>query len=177
MISKILSFDWALWFFWIMATTLGWLLGSLILPGLAIVTAGIVVGIFQWLVLLGRITLPWRWALATAIGWTVGYILMFFVVPRELEMLNGIGIGFATGIAQWIVLRREVQWAAWWIVFSIIGWITGLTLLPGILLTGTMAGALTGLALEILLRHPRLKTIGNQTSTRDDVDLSERNTL
>ena len=159
MISKILSFDWALWFFWIMATTLGWLLGSLILPGLAEVTAGIVVGIFQWFVLVGRISHPWRWILATGVGWTAGYILTFFTIPDELEILNGLGIGLATGIAQWFVLRREVQWAGWWIVFSIMGWITGLTLLSGILRTGTMAGALTGLALEILMRHPKSNTI------------------
>ena len=33
MIPKILSIDWALVFFWIMATTLGWFLGGLILTG------------------------------------------------------------------------------------------------------------------------------------------------
>ena len=66
-------------------------------------------------------------------------------------------IGLTVGIAQWVILRRELHWAGWWIIFSIIGWTTGLTLLPGVMLTGTMAGVLTGIALEILLRHPRLK--------------------
>lgn len=147
-----------------MATTLGWALGSLLLPGLTQVTAGIVVGMLQWLVLLGRIPRPWRWAVATTVGWTVGYILTFFAVPPELEILNGVGIGLVAGFAQWIVLRRELQWSGWWIVFSMIGWITGLTLLPGILLTGTMAGALTGIALEILLRHPTPKTVMGSAS-------------
>jgi len=158
-ISKILSFDWALWFFWIMATTLGWLLGNLILPGLAIVTAGILVGIFQWLVVQGRVIRPWRWALATVAGWSIGYLLAFFGIPPELEIFEGAVIGLSTGIAQWTILRREVHWAGWWIIFSIIGWTTGLTLFPGILLTGTMAGALTGFALEILLRYPKPRTI------------------
>jgi hypothetical protein len=153
-ISKILSFNWALWFFWIMATTLGWLFGGLILPGLAIVTSGILVGIFQWLVLQGRILRPWRWIVATSLGWVAGYLISFYALPEELQ---GIVIGLTTGFAQWTVLRGTVQWSGWWIVFSVIGWTTGLTLLPGILLTGTMAGAFTGIPLEILLRFPNAK--------------------
>ena len=159
MISKILNFDWALWFFWIMATTLGWLLGGLLLPGLAFVTSGILVGIFQWLVLQSRITRPWRWVVATSIGWLVGYLITLFVLPQELFVFEGATIGLTTGFVQWTLLRREVYWAGWWIIFSIIGWTTGLTLLPGVLQTGTMAGALTGLPLEILLRDRKPKII------------------
>ena len=156
MISKILSFDWAFWFFWIMATTWGWLLGSLILPGPTLVISGFIVGVFQWLVLQGRIARPWHWIIATSTGWITGYFIAFFLLPPELE---GAVIGLATGIAQWPILRREFRWAGWWIVFSIISWTTGLTLLPGIFLTGTMSGILTGLCLEILLRNPKPGTI------------------
>jgi hypothetical protein len=157
-ISKILSLDWAFLFFWIVATTLGWLLGGLILSGLALVTSGFLVGIFQWLVLQGRIARPWRWTIATIVGWGLGYLIAFFGLPRELEFFEGAMIGLATGITQWAILRHEVQWAGWWIVFSLIGWTTGLTLLPGVLLTGTMTGSITGLCLEVLLHHPKLKT-------------------
>lgn len=159
MISKILSFDWTLLFFWIVATTLGWLVGGLILTGLTIITSGVSVGILQGLVLQGHIRRPWHWVIATTAGWTVGYIIMFFGIPRELEILDGVTIGLTTGVAQWVVLRRELQWAGWWVIFSVVGWITGLTLFPGVMLTGTMAGALSGLALEILLRYPKLQTI------------------
>jgi len=138
-----------------MATTLGWLLGRFILPGISLVISGFFVGIFQWLVLQGRIARPWRWALATTIGWTIGYLIAFFVLPAELGVLEGLIIGLITGIAQWMILRREVEWAVWWIVFSMIGWITGLALVPGLLSTGAMAGALTGLCLEVLLRYPK----------------------
>jgi hypothetical protein len=175
-ITKILSFDWALWFFWIVATTLGWFLGKLILPGLTLITSGFFVGIFQALVLQDRIQHPWRWIVATTAGWTAGYLIMFFGIPGQFEIINGVVIGLTTGIAQWVVLRREVQWAGWWIIFSIMGWTTGLTLFPGVMLTGTMAGLLTGFALEILLRHPKLKAIGNQTSGPDRLDPSGWNT-
>ena len=164
MISKILSFDWALWFFWIMASTWGWLLGGLILPGVTMIIAGILVGASQWLVLQGRFDRPWRWIVATSFGWIAGYFITLLMLPQELETLTGMIIGLTTGIAQWMILRREFHWAGWWIIFSTIGWITGLTLLPGILLTGTMAGALTGLCLEILLRNPKPKTIAASLS-------------
>lgn len=154
-----------------MATTLGWLLGGFILPGQTIVISGFLVGIFQWLVLQGRIAHPWRWIVSTFFGWTIGYLVTFFMIPQELEMFNGVVIGLITGIAQWLILRRELHWAGWWIIFSIIGWTTGLTLLPGVLLTGTMAGVLTGFALEILLRNPKLKTNQIQASSPDRLDL------
>ena len=171
MISKILSFDWTLWFFWIMATTLGWFLGGLIFSSLSLVTSGLFIGIFQWLVLQDRIVYPRRWVVATFSGWIVGYLFVFIGIPRQFEVFNGVIIGLAAGIAQWVILRRELHWAGWWIIFSIIGWTTGLTLFPGVMLTGTMAGALTGLALEILLRHPKLKTIRAQASSSDRLDL------
>ncbi|MCJ7432626.1 MAG: hypothetical protein MUO77_03985 [Anaerolineales bacterium] len=176
MISKILSFDWALWFFWIMATNLGWFLGGLIFSGLTFITSGLLIGIFQWLVLQGRIVRPWRWIVSTFSGWTVGYLIMFLGIPREFEIFDGVAIGLTTGIAQWVILRHELHWAGWWIIFSVVGWTTGFTLLPGFMLTGTMAGALTGLALEILLRHPKLTTICKQASNPDRLDLSGRNT-
>jgi hypothetical protein len=156
-ISKILSFDWALWFFWIMATTWGWLLGGLILPTLAMVIAGGLVGIFQWLVLQSRLVRAWRWIVATGLGWLAGYFITLLLFPQELESLVGAVMGLTTGLAQWAILRREFQFSGWWVIFSIIGWTTGLTLLPGILLTGTMAGVLTGICLEVLLRFPKPK--------------------
>jgi hypothetical protein len=73
-----------------------------------------------------------------------------------------------------MVLRRELHWAGWWIIFSIMGWTTGLTLFPGLMLTGTLAGLLTGLALEILSRHPMLKTGDVQNPRPDRLDQSGR---
>jgi len=142
-----------------MAVTWGWLLGGLIFSGVTLVLSGFMVGVFQWLVLQGRIARPWRWIVATSAGWIAGYFITLFMLPEEFVFLEGMVLGLTTGIAQWLILRRELHWAGWWIVFSIIGWITGLTLFPGVLLTGTMAGVLTGFPLEILLRYPKPKTM------------------
>ena len=167
MISRILSFDWALLFFWLMATALGWVLGGAVFPGLGFVTTGLAVGIFQSLVLQGRIRKPWRWVLATTAGMAAGNLIVLFAIPPQFGIVDGVVIGLTTGMAQWLVLRREVQWAGWWIAFSLIGWTTGLTFFPGFMLPGVMAGILTGLALEILLRNPKPKTASDQTPSLD----------
>ncbi len=60
------------------------------------------------------------------------------------------------GITQWLFLRRHLHQAGWWIVVSALGWTAGLTLLTGPLLVGAVAGAVTGIALELLLRYPNL---------------------
>jgi hypothetical protein len=158
-IKRILSFDWAFWFFWIMATTWGWLLGSFIPSGITLVISGCIVAVFQWLVLQGRVSRPWHWIVATSIGWIAGYLIAFFLLPPELESLTGLVLGLITGVAQWLILRREFHWAGWWIVFSMIGWLTGINLVSGIFITGMMAGVLTGVCLEILLRNPKPRTI------------------
>jgi hypothetical protein len=149
-------FDAALWFQWIMATTLGWLLGDLLLPNLSAISAGVGVGVLQWPILYRRIPRAWRWPLITALAWLGGSILISTIVPKDLQTLfSGPFLGPVVGLAQWLILRRELRWAGWWIVISAMAWITGLTLLPGILATGAMVGAISGIALALLLRYPK----------------------
>lgn len=136
-------------------TTLGWLLGSLLLTGIGPLAAGFGTGILQWVVLQQRISKAWRWIVASTLGWAVGWIFVLTTIPNVLNFLDGLVAGFAIGIAQWWVLKDEVEWSGWWVVISVVGWTTGMTLLPGVLLTGTMAGAITGFALELLLRFPK----------------------
>jgi hypothetical protein len=153
--TKTLSLDWALWFLWIMATTIGWVLGRFLLPNLTFVTIGIGLAVLQWLVLQHRIRKAWRWIIATTLGWLLGSTLILVSLPEGMDFLAGVIIGVTTGTAQWLVLRREIYWAGWWIVISVIAWTTGMALLPGVMLTGVMAGAITGLALILLIRFPK----------------------
>jgi hypothetical protein len=150
------AFDSFFWLQWILATALGWILGSLLLPYISAFAAGVGAGIMQWPVLYHRIPRAWRWPVATAIAWVGGSLLLLIAVPADVQiLLAGLLLGPIVGLAQWLILRREVYWAGWWIVISTIAWITGLTLLPGILSTGALAGALTGLALNLLFHYPR----------------------
>ena len=149
------SFDWALWFYWLMATSLGWVLGRFVLPNLAFVTIGLGLGILQWLVLQKRFKNAWQWILVTTLGWTLGSVIVMSLIPDGMDFLAGLTIGITTGTAQWLVLRNELHWAGWWIVINIVAWTTGFALLPGLLLTGVLAGLITATALGLLYRFPK----------------------
>jgi hypothetical protein len=146
------TMDWAFWFYWIMATTLGWLAGSLLLSAIPIVISGVVIAAFQWTVLYKRIQKAWRWAIFSSLGWIVGYILFVLFFPAEMGFLLGPILGSILGVVQWVILRKELDWTGWWIIVSILAWTTGLTVMPGLLTSGSLPGALTGLALVILFR-------------------------
>jgi hypothetical protein len=60
------------------------------------------------------------------------------------------------GTTQWLFLRGHFHRAGWWIVISALGWTAGLALLTGPLLVGAVAGAVTGITLELFLRYPAL---------------------
>jgi serine/threonine-protein kinase len=150
--TKSRSLDWALWFYWIMATTLGWLLGSIFFQGIPVIISGVAVAAFQWSVLYKRIPNAWRWAVVSSLGWITGYILFVVFFPADFGIFLGPVVGGAVGIAQWFVLRKELDWAGWWIIISILAWTTGLTLIPGLLSSGALPGALTGLALVLLFK-------------------------
>jgi hypothetical protein len=148
--TKSKTLDWALWFYWIMATTLGWLLGSIFFQGIPVVISGVAVAAFQWAVLYKRMANAWRWVIVSSLGWIAGYVLFVVFFSANLAFLLGPLVGGSVGVAQWFLLRKQVDWAGWWIVISVLAWTTGLTLMPGFLSSGALPGALTGLALIIL---------------------------
>lgn len=152
--SRTLSFDWALWFQWIMATTLGWVLGRFLLPNLTFVTIGIAIGVLQWFILQHIIRDAWRWIIATSLGWLLGASIIMILLPAAPEFLAGVITGIGVGLPQWLVLKGEVRWSGWWIMINIVAWTTGMALLPGILLTGIMAGLITGTAIGLLMQNP-----------------------
>lgn len=149
------KFDSAFWFLWILATALGWFLGGVLLSGIGLVPSGVAIAFLQWLVLQQRIHKSWRWIVVSIIGWSLGWGISLMAYSLGLDFLNGMLIGVATGTAQWLILRREIQWSGWWIAVSAIAWAAGISLLPGVMLSGTIAGVITGIALELLLRNPK----------------------
>ncbi|MBN1660167.1 MAG: hypothetical protein JXA93_17335 [Anaerolineae bacterium] len=148
-------FNWFFWFQWIMVTAVGWVLGTVLLPPIDLAVSGIVIGALQGLILQHQIGRNRHWVVASALGWAAGWALTLVAVPAGFGLLAGIVLGAAVGIAQWLVLRREVQWAGWWIIISTLAWATGLGITPGFLMSGVMAGSLTGFALDLLLNFPR----------------------
>ena len=150
--TKSETMDWALWFYWIMATTLGWLVGNLFFNGIPVIISGVAIAGLQWTVLYKRIQKAWRWAIYSSLGWIAGYIFFVVFVPASLGFLLGPLMGGVAGSVQWFLLRKEVDWAGWWIIISVLAWTTGITMMPGLLSSGALPGALTGLTLVILFR-------------------------
>jgi hypothetical protein len=148
------EFDWALWLQWLAATTLGWVLGGMMLAGLALGVAGVVLGTLQWVVLRQRLRQAGWWILASAGGWTIGWVTVSVVIPPESWIHGGAVLGTAIGAAQWLVLHRQFYQAGWWVIISALAWTIALEGLTGELLVGAVVGAVTGIALELLLRYP-----------------------
>ena len=147
--------DWAFFFYWIMATTLGWVTGRMFFQGIPIVISGVAIAVLQWTVLYKRIPKSWPWAVYSSIAWVVGYILFVIFVPEEMGYFFGPVIGVILGVVQWFILKQEFELAGWWIVISIIAWTTGLVIMPGPLTSGALPGALTGITLVLFFRFSR----------------------
>ncbi len=153
------SVEWGIWFQWVLASTVGWVVGWLVIgdPGV-----GVGVGLAQWLVLKRAINEAGWWIWASTVGWFVGWAMVStgVLLPAGLgqgltSVLAGAVLGAAIGLAQWLVLRRMVYQAGWWTFASVIGWTVALTGVLGRTIVGTVVGALTGFMLDWLLRHPR----------------------
>ncbi len=143
------SFDWVLWIKWVLATTLGWIVGWAISE----FAVGLTTGLAQWVVLRKQIEHSEWWVLASGIGWAAGRGFVTAVTPSQSTILVNAILGAALGLAQWLVLQRSVIQAWWWIIVSTLSWIVGLTGFLGATLIGSVVGAVTGLALEPLLRY------------------------
>jgi len=149
-------FNWTLWLQWLAVTAMGWILGGVLLPELALVGTGLVIGLLQWVVLRQYLRQAGWWILASAVGWAGGWWIVSSVAPLEIGILTEPLLGAAMGTLQWLVLRRQLRQSGWWIVVSALGWTVALTGLTGQLLVGVVVGAVTGITLELLLRYPSL---------------------
>lgn len=160
------AFDWTLWLKWVLVSTLGWGISMAVGAQFLI---GTIVGLLQWLVLRSQFRGHGWWIPASAGGWAGAAGLITLILKPESAgglagMITPFLLGTGIGLGQWLVLRGQVQRAWWWIVVSALGWTVGLLDVLGVSLTGSVAGAATGLGLELLLRHPRPHAQGEGTA-------------
>lgn len=161
---------------------MAFLIGSLDL-GLARVGvpifSGLLLGLAQWWVLRPYVTYSVDWVLNHAIGWAVGFVLGLLVVQLLSTTPIGMLVGFVTfgvivALFQYPVLRREIPHLASWIAANVVGWTLGAYLsqlaagvffqnslpttftavLVSVGITGLVAGAVTALALIVIVRQP-----------------------
>ena len=179
------------WLAWVLASIMGFGMGALlglyfayglfdrdpfdIIMGLTLGTVmGATGGYFQWFVLRERIAGAGLWWLASALG--VGLAMSAVVAANTGENYAMVGVligsvfGVAGGILQWLILRRKVSRAGWWLLANLLGSLVGGIAIPvasvifeagqwvlGVMTLGFVFGvgngAVTGAALVWLLRQ------------------------
>jgi hypothetical protein len=188
---------WSFWLQWVLANTVGWIVGmalfttiggfaaaltsgvaKIISWGIIATIAGTVMGINQWMVL-NLFSLPrggrWAkwWVIVTIISWVPSMVVV--VGLGAGERLNfatsGAIIGISMGIAQWFILRGQVERAEWWGIANTVGWMVGMAGIDlmnravGFGLAGAISGAITGGWLVWLLQHPLNKLENEQEAS------------
>ena len=109
--------------------------------------------------LLGYLATGWGLGVADTQGETA---FARFAVPSSMVVA-----GATVGALQWLVLRRWIPRAGWWVLVSSLSWVVAeygylkLTrgndahLLMGASVSGALSGAITGLTLMALMRKTR----------------------
>ncbi len=178
------KFDWTFWILWLAATTIGLAIALIVRSWFV----GLIIGLAQWLVLWNRFPKSGWWILATAIGfglaWSPAWNLAIAILRSgwvnwrysiEWPIVLGVS-GLIVGLLQWLILRKWVYQAGWWMVTSPLAGIAAGVLamivfdvvfrnfdsptlawfLPVItgLAAGLVYGAITGAVLTRLSKHP-----------------------
>jgi hypothetical protein len=90
--------------------------------------AGLLTGVMQYGLLRRYLPRMGWWVLATTAGWLLGVLLI--AIPSWLNWTDGsfnldlalILMGLAIGVGQWLLLRRRLPRASWWIGANVVGW-------------------------------------------------------
>ncbi len=148
---------------------------------------------------------PPKWTAATVAGagaaWlaglTPGYVWDRVVdLPPAVQVVGGFGLGcvllLSIGVTQWLVLRRVLAGAGWWVPATAVAWLAGLAGFmavstplwrpgqpwPAVVAVGVLAGtvmatvmaAITGAALvRMLAGHPAPEPDGSRRDIRTAV--------
>ena len=136
---------------------LGWYRDIIVVGYAAVAVGGVLAGVLQWLVLRRQVARSGGWALTGIVAVAMVGLVVFGVgmINADLGWVLGVALfGTMVGVLQWLVLRRQVPRAGWWVLASTVGWVAGMPL-GGFLgwgALGAVYGAITGGALVWLLR-------------------------
>ena len=132
-------------------------------------------GYFQWMVLTQQIGGTGWWGLTSALGLGLAMGASTVATPDDNPAMAGFFIvsvfGVVSGILQWLILRRKVLRAGWWLLANLLGSLVGaigpfaavaigesgnwgLAILVFGMGFGAISGAITGAVLVWLLRQP-----------------------
>jgi hypothetical protein len=144
---------------------IGWALGwfvSTLVPGTVSTSVlglimGACLGLAQWPFMAGRILASWRWVLASSVGWGLGFLAgaelssLFGLQGVMFGLLTGLVTGTTLGVLQWMLLRRVVTRAGFWIAANVFAWGSALAYYRPSAWLGLLMGALVGIVTAIVL--------------------------
>ena len=89
---------------------------------------GLLIGVLQYELLRRYLPRMGWWVLATTGGWLLGVLLI--TIPGWLNWTDGsfnldlafILMGMTIGVGQWLLVRRRLSRAGWWIGANVVGW-------------------------------------------------------
>ena len=133
-----------LWLWWTLASALGGAtVGALEEGGFqffaTLVLTGPVIGVVQWLVIRRYIRAVGWWVVASTVGWYIGVNFRFLLVGILNPLIQSLWQKFGLwevfwlntvkepvtltvyGASQWLMLRRSLSRAGWWILASAVG--------------------------------------------------------
>jgi hypothetical protein len=176
------------WLQWVLASMLGFAagaaMGNAVTDWAFTALFGAVGGFMQWLVLRRQIAAAGWWVLASTLGFAIapiaaiaGVMAMSQVMsldgnPMAAPILLGVLFGVLSAIMPWLVLRRQLARAGWWVpahlLGSLVGGAMGIVAFHAVSLIGFYQfdwaaagamfgaglGAITGITLVWLLRQP-----------------------
>ncbi len=184
---------WRFWVWWVLATFVGSAVGLVLgvaALGPVLGAVGLAgAGVMQWLVLRQQLSRSGWWILASSVGLAIGLVVGVAMSAAGGDdavaaVVSLAVLGASVGIAQWLVLRRQVSRAGWWILVSVVGLAMGLAativvfgvgdgngnvggavtgalqdaIFGGVI--GAVVGAITGVIMVWLLRQPAAKELG-----------------
>ena len=115
----------------------------------SVAAGGIIVAVFQCLLLRSYTRKAWHWILAAIQASAGGGLLVWGVGVLNPNLGWVVGVllyGLFSGVCQWFVLRREWSHAGWWVFVSTMAWLVALPIgdlggPPGWSIYGALTGA------------------------------------
>lgn len=139
--------------------------GSMPASLVGLLSVGAVAGTLEWFVLRAHLDLS-RWnVVAGSVGYAAGMIAGFALGGPPLDFILGfLFFVLATGIVQWLALRRQVPRAGWWVPASIVALLVGGVI--GVAIISTIGDALdAALGSGVLAFAVILALLGAMTGT------------
>jgi hypothetical protein len=183
------SVGWDFWFQWVLASTIGVAVLLALILAVAMLVGAIVgreaedkvpfvpfigfsFGIMQWLILRRYMPRAGWWVLVSTLGWILGFgvlaladkfaqnLVTSAIQPEVSALVFFLAAGVSVGILQWLVLRRHMLQAGWWVLANVVGWgilglIVGKSLdrFTDLAAMAAVPPAITGAVLVLLLRQ------------------------